>query len=77
MTTGNDDFEFPVLVGDIGGTNARFALVDGPDSPARNSPTVQTAGYANIDDAIATSVLSTGARPATLVLAIAGPVSGD
>lgn len=77
MTAGNDDFEFPVLVGDIGGTNARFALVDGPDSPARNFPTIQTAGYANIDDAIAASVLSTGARPATLVLAIAGPVSGD
>lgn len=77
VTTGRDAFEYPVLVGDIGGTNARFALVDSPSGQARNFPSVQTADFANIDDAIRASVLDTGARPATLILAIAGPVAGD
>ena len=77
MTTGRDAFEYPVLVGDIGGTNARFALVESPSGNARSFPSVQTADFPNIDDAIRTAVLDTGARPATLILAIAGPVAGD
>lgn len=77
MTTGRGAFEYPVLVGDIGGTNARFALVESPSANARNFPSVQTADFANIDDAIKAAVLDTGARPVTLILAIAGPVAGD
>lgn len=70
-------FTYPVLVGDIGGTNARFALVDGPEAAAKPFPFVQTADFPNIDEAIRAAVLDTGARPATLILAIAGPVAGD
>lgn len=77
MGTGREAFDYPVLVGDIGGTNARFALVESADSSARSFPAVQTADFANIDDAIRAAVLDTGARPATLILAIAGPVAGD
>lgn len=74
---GRQAFSFPVLVGDIGGTNARFALVDSAESAPQSFPTVQTADFANIDDAIRATVLDTGVRPATLILAIAGPVAGE
>lgn len=74
---GRNAFDYPVLVGDIGGTNARFALVENADGNARSFPAVQTADYTNIDDAIQAVVLDKGVRPATLILAIAGPVAGD
>lgn len=70
-------FSYPVLVGDVGGTNARFALVEDADSPAKPFPIVQTADFPNIDDAIRAVVFDNGVRPATLILAIAGPVAGD
>jgi glucokinase len=76
-TDGQGSFIFPVLVGDVGGTNARFALVENPESPARLLPIVQTADFANIDDAIRGVVLAAGERPLTMILAIAGPVAGD
>lgn len=69
---------FPVLVGDIGGTNARFALVDGPDRPAGEPFIVQTKDYATIDDAIRAAVLPHAAvAPRAAILAVAGPVDGD
>ncbi len=71
-------FTFPILVGDIGGTNARFAII--VDSHAEEKPfeIVQTADYANIDDAIQDAVLDkTSLLPRTVILAVAGPVDGD
>ena len=71
-------FPFPVLLGDIGGTNARFATIDGPDVPPRQLPVVQTADFANIDDAIRKVVLEdAGLAPRSTILAIAAPVDGD
>ncbi|MGL4488563.1 MAG: glucokinase [Rhizobiaceae bacterium] len=71
-------FEFPVLVGDIGGTNARFALIETPRSEPRSFGNVQTADFANIDLAIRDAILpQTTLRPKTAILAIAGPISGD
>lgn len=69
---------FPILVGDIGGTNARFALVTDADSPAAEPQIVQTANFATIDDAIQAAVLDRSpVRPRSAVLAVAGPVDGD
>ena len=71
------------LVGDIGSTNARFALVD-DDSPAAAVRLRQIAGFpcANFDRlaAAAGAYLATLAahdRPRHATLALAGPVDGD
>ncbi|WP_312795918.1 glucokinase [Tianweitania sp.] len=70
--------KFPVLIGDIGGTNARFAILTGPHADPKEFPIVQTADFATIDDAIQTSILDrTSLRPMSAVLAVAGPVEGD
>ncbi len=71
-------FEFPVLVGDIGGTNARFALLLSADAEAIQFGNVRTADFANIDVAIRDAILpNSPAAPKTAILAIAGPISGD
>jgi glucokinase len=69
------------LLGDIGGTNARFALVtDGRLGPIEH---VTAAGYPNVGDAIAAFLsrqrTQLGAKPAiaVAVLAIAGPIAGE
>jgi glucokinase len=73
-----DHLPFPILIGDIGGTNARFALVEDADSHIARLPNVHTAGFPNIDDAIAETVVrQAGARPKSAVLALAGPITGD
>jgi glucokinase len=74
----DDYFEFPVLIGDIGGTNARFALVVDANAEPKSFPVVQTADFPNIDDAIQAAVLDqTSLIPRSIVLAVAGPVDGD
>lgn len=71
-------FEFPVLVGDIGGTNARFALIESANSEPVSFANVQTSDFTNIDIAILKAILpQTKVRPKTAILAIAGPISGD
>ncbi|WP_274423598.1 glucokinase [Chelativorans sp. YIM 93263] len=70
--------DFPILIGDIGGTNARFAIVVDSYAEPREFPVVQTADYPTIDDAIQNAVLDqTNVLPRSAVLAIAGPVDGD
>lgn len=69
---------FPVLVGDIGGTNARFARLDGPDADLVIFPTAATADFDGPTEAIEAVVLTNGGpRPKTLIFALAGPVTGD
>lgn len=71
-------FSFPVLVGDIGGTNARFAVVGEPGSPARAFEPVQIRRFGSIEEAIECSVLDkTADRPASMMLAIAAPLVGQ
>ena len=73
-----DHLPFPILIGDIGGTNARFALVEDAESHIERLPNVHTAGFPNIDDAIAQAVVrDAGARPRSAVLALAAPITGD
>ncbi len=70
--------EFPILIGDIGGTNARFSVVTGPDAEPGEPRIVKTASYATIDDAIRAAVLErSSTQPRSAVLAVAGPVEGD
>src|SRR5690606_22885629 len=63
---------------DIGGTNARFAILADPAAEPLHIATVQTADFSTIDDAIRTAVLDgTRFRPRSAMLAVAGPVDGD
>ncbi len=72
------ELKFPILIGDIGGTNARFAILVDQDSTPVEFPNVRTADHATIDDAIRKAILdTTTVRPHSTVLAIAGPVEGD
>lgn len=68
---------FPILIGDIGGTNARFAIVESADKDAGEPHIVQTANYATIDDAILAVLDGAPVRPRSAVLAVAGPVEGE
>lgn len=65
-----------LLVGDIGGTNCRFGLIEGdayrPDE-VRIEPGDDHAAF---EDAVAAYLEKTGARPSHAALAIAGPVAG-
>ena len=69
---------FPILIGDIGGTNARFALLTDAYAEPRFFPNVQTAEFPTINDSIHVSVLDkTSVQPRSTILAIAGPIQGD
>lgn len=69
---------FPILIGDIGGTNARFSIVVDANSEAGEPQIVKTADFATIDAAIQAAVLDrSSVRPNSAVLAVAGPVDGD
>ena len=73
-----DKLEFPVLVGDIGGTNARFALIPDREAPLLPFRPVATADFPDIEAAIEASVLAhTELRPCSAVIDLAGPIKGD
>ena len=63
------------LVGDVGGTNARFALVDG-QGHIRNPRTFACKDYASLADIVAEYLETTAGkkRPPRAVIAVAGPV---
>ncbi len=69
-------FPFPVLVGDIGGTNARFALIQ---EPGRALPPPQhraTHDFPSLEAALADAIPHFAARPRSVVACAAGPVEG-
>ncbi|MEW7007190.1 glucokinase [Lentilitoribacter sp. EG35] len=67
-------FLFPVLIGDIGGTNSRFALIEKPDAPIRHFDSTKNTNFSSIQDVIEESVFTkTDLRPKTLIIAVAGP----
>ena len=69
---------FPILIGDIGGTNARFSILVDVYAEPKEFPSVLTAAYKTIDDAIQMSVLDkTSIQPRAAILAVAGPINGD
>ena len=63
------------LIADIGGTNARFALVDADG--VHEQKTLQCEQYPTIVDAVKAYVEGLGAKPKRAAFAIAGPVGGD
>jgi glucokinase len=65
------------LVADIGGTNARFAMVDLDDLVVPRFETYPCANFRSLAEAAAAFVKDTGARPSVAAFDIAGPVSGD
>ncbi len=73
-----DSLSFPVLVGDIGGTNARFSIIIDANAEPKQFPVIQTADFATIDQAIQEGVLDkTSVQPRSAILAVAGPIRGD
>ncbi|WP_242886307.1 glucokinase [Actinomadura litoris] len=66
----------PWLVADVGGTNARFALVDGPDGAPTGVESLPTREFAGLAEAAAAYLerFAPGVRPSAACLAVAGPV---
>jgi glucokinase len=64
------------LLADIGGTNARFALLDGALGPVIH---LRVADYATCYDAVTAAIAQLGCAqpPASAVLAFAGPVDAE
>ena len=65
------------LVADIGGTNARFALVHGPHGAPQQIQTLATNRFPDIAAAIDHYLADKGTRPFEGAIAIASPVTGD
>ncbi|MCB1575703.1 MAG: glucokinase, partial [Xanthomonadales bacterium] len=82
MVNGRSETEmripFPVLIADIGGTNARFAIVVDSNAEPKRFPSIKTADYPTLDAAVQAVVLDkTSIMPRSAVLAVAGPIDGD
>lgn len=69
----------PRMIADIGGTNARFALLDGMDR--RDEVVLACADYPDLvsatDEYLQRVGAKTNGRPLEAAIAIAGPVTGD
>jgi len=66
------------LIADIGGTNARFALVDEGSTTPQHERTLSCANYRTLDDAVLAYLEDASQEmPETASLAIATPVSND
>jgi glucokinase len=68
----------PRLLGDIGGTNARFALVMGDDSPITHEVTLPTGQFPDLAAAASTYLQQLGQTAVRQAcIAIANPIDGD
>ena len=67
-------FAFPVLVCDIGGTNARFALKATPDAPLSAPVHVRTGDYPGLAEAIEAVRPKLAEAPASVIACGAGPL---
>lgn len=76
MSSGLPDL-FPRLLGDIGGTNARFALQYAPGAAFEASRTLACAEFPSLAAAMRQYLDETGARPHWCAFGIANPVTGD
>src|SRR5919197_3573180 len=64
------------LVADIGGTNARFALI-GPDGAPTGLRVFEARDFPTIEQAIETYLAEAGAEIRRAAIAVASPVTGD
>jgi glucokinase len=75
---GNEKPPFPLVVGDIGGTNARFALLADETSAPSAVVSVATADHRDVESAIAATLLAKSATtPRAAIIDMAGPIVGD
>jgi glucokinase len=67
------------LVGDIGGTNSRYALVDlaSPRPVLERQQALKNADFASLQHACEHYLAAVGARPRLAAIAVACPVTGD
>lgn len=73
-----DSHTYPRLVGDIGGTNARFAWVDRPGAVPADVATYAAAGFPTLLDAMKRYLAEHGKpSPHWCAIGIANPVVGD
>jgi glucokinase len=70
-------FPYPCLLADVGGTNARFAVLEIADAPLSPMVTVPTSHHADFAKtvAVACEKLCTP-KPRSFLLAVAGPITG-
>ncbi|THD47271.1 MAG: glucokinase [Bradyrhizobium sp.] len=67
---------FPVLVCDVGGTNARFAAQATPEGRLSEVVHLKTGDYPSLVEAAEAAIPRLGERPRSLVVCGAGPVDG-
>ena len=68
---------YPALVADIGGTNARFAMIDEPGMKLRDVVHLKTGDYPGLAEAMGAYGEQTGEKPRAACVAVAGPVMSD
>ncbi len=69
---------YPILIADIGGTNARFAILKDSLSAPAEFPVTDTAGFSSLTEAIQSVVLDkTSLHPKSAILGVAAMVSSD
>jgi glucokinase len=69
---------FPRLMGDVGGTNARFAVQESPGAQPTQVVTYPSVEFETFDDALKAYVAQlTCARPLQAAVGIANPIVGD
>ena len=77
MTVANTS-SFPRLMGDVGGTNARFAVQEAPGAPPTQVVTYPSVEYATIADALKAYVAQLACpHPLQAAIGIANPIVGD
>jgi glucokinase len=68
---------YPCLVADVGGTNARFAILTGPDAPLSPMLRLDTGSEADFARTTLRAIGMGGfPRPRSMLLAVAGPPDG-
>ena len=69
--------DWPHLVGDVGGTNARFAVVERPGDPITHPLILPSRDFSGLAPAVEAYITLSGAIPRSACVAVAGPVLGD
>ncbi len=67
---------FPVVLSDIGGTNARFSVLRARTSPIEPLSHLKTHEFPSFADALRSAVGNAGVAPKTVLVCAAGPVEG-
>jgi glucokinase len=70
-------FPYPLLVCDIGGTNARVAMVGKAGGPIELLGHLKTADFPDLSAAVSAAVKNTSERARSLIACGAGPISGQ